>query len=97
MKKHKESHISDVIKQMLKRYRIDTQFQEMDIEAKWEEIVGPMIAKHTTSIELKNKTLYVHFDNPTLKNEVFLQKSALLGKVNEYFERVVAEKIFIGS
>jgi len=97
MKKNKESHISDVIQQMLKRYRIDNKLQEMDISAKWEEIVGPMISKHTTSIELKNKTLYVHFDNPTLKNEVFLQKSSLLGKVNEYFERVVAEKIFIGS
>jgi hypothetical protein len=36
-------------------------------------------------------------DNPVLKNEVFLQRNELLGKVNEYYQKVVAEKIFVSS
>lgn len=96
-KENKDNHISAVIDAMYKRYRLDTKLDEMSIEKDWEMIVGKLIAKYTTEISLKSKTLYIKMDNPVLKNEVYLQRNQVLGKVNEYYQKVVAEKIFVSS
>jgi predicted nucleic acid-binding Zn ribbon protein len=96
-KEKKDNHISSVIQAMYKRYHLDSKLDEMSIEKDWEQIVGKLIAKYTTDITLKSKTLYIKVDNPVLKNEVFLQRNELLRKVNEYYQKVVAEKIFVSS
>jgi hypothetical protein len=94
--KDKDPSIASVLQNMYKRYRLDVKASELNIKKDWESIVGPLISKHTVQIELKSKTLYLKFDNPPLKNEMFLQRDLLLAKVNEHFGIVVAEKIFVG-
>ena len=56
-----------------------------------------MITKHTTEITLKDKTLYIKVDNPPLKNEIYLQKHLVVGKINEFYGEVLVEKIFVSS
>jgi predicted nucleic acid-binding Zn ribbon protein len=93
----KDNHISSVIDAMYKRYHLDSKLDELHIERDWESIVGKLFAKYTTELSLKGKTLYIKVDNPVLKNELFLQRNELLGKVNEFYQRVVVEKIFVSS
>jgi hypothetical protein len=91
----KESKIADVIQAMYKKYRLNQKMTEVKLVNTWEKIAGPLIAKHTTELKLVNKTLYVSFDNPPLKNEMFYRRFALMEAVNAEFGAVVVEKIFI--
>jgi hypothetical protein len=96
-KKDKDINIASILEQMFKRYKLDTKQKEMKIRSEWGNIFGPMILKHTQEITLKDKTLYLKVDNAPLKNEIFLQRQTVIGKVNEYFEEVWIEKIYVSS
>jgi hypothetical protein len=95
--KDKDISIGSILEQMYKRYRLDTKALESKIQKDWGEIFGTMITKHTTEITLKDKTLYIKVDNPPLKNEIYLQKHLVVGKINEFYGEVLVEKIFVSS
>jgi len=95
--KDKDISITSVLQQMYKRYRLDAKALETKIQQDWLEIFGPMIKKHTSEIKLKDKTLYLKVDNPPLKNEIYLQRHLVIGKINEFYGEVVLEKIFVSS
>jgi len=92
----KEKSIADVVKRMNDRYHLTQKHNEIELVKQWGEIVGQLIAKHTASVSIKGKTLYVTFDQAPLKNEMFLQRETLMQKVNERMGAGFVEKIFIG-
>ena len=95
--KNKDINISSVIEAMYKRYRLDAKVHELKIKTDWEDIFGKLISKHTTNLEMRGKTLYITIDNGPLKNEMFLQRDLIIEKLNEYYEEVIIEKVFIQS
>ena len=92
----KEKGIADVVKRMNDRYHLTQKHNEIELVKHWNDIVGPLIAKHTASVTIKGKTLYASFDQAPFKNEMFLQREVLLQKVNEKMGVGFIEKIFIG-
>jgi predicted nucleic acid-binding Zn ribbon protein len=78
------------------RYHLTQKHNEIELVKVWEEIVGHLIAKHTASISMRGKTLYVSFDQAPLKNEMFLQREVLMKNVNDRMGAGFIEKIFIG-
>ncbi len=91
----KEKGIKDVIDAMHKKYRMTQKVNEVRLVNAWATITGPLISKHTSEIRLVNKTLYVSFDNPPLKNEMMYRRFALIEAVNKELGATVVEKIFI--
>ena len=92
----KEKALTDVIKRLYDKYRITQKMDEIELVKLWSEIVGPLIAKHTSKIEMRGKTLYVSFDQAPLKNEMFMQREQLRLNINERLVPNFVEKIFIG-
>lgn len=92
---HKEKNISEVLDQMYQKYKLNSKLEEVKLNESWEKIVGPLIFKHTTKIQLKGKTLYVSFDEAVLKNEMFYRREELAKSVNDFFGRIIVEKVFV--
>lgn len=95
--KNKGIDINSILDNMYKRYHLDSKVIEMKIKEEWGNLFGEIIQKHTSEITMKDKTIYIKVDNPPLKNELFLQRHLIIGKINEHFGEVVVEKIFIAS
>lgn len=93
---NKEKNIGDVLNKMMDKYRLKSKFNEIELVKVWEEIAGKLVAKHTTKLEIKGKTLYVWFDQAPLKNEMFLRRDQLLNAINDKMGQGFIEKIFIG-
>lgn len=91
----KERNIGDVIQAMYEKYRMTQKISEVRIKEAWEKITGPMISKHTLEIKLVNKTLYLRFDNPPLKDEMMYRRQSLIDAVNTELGSGTVEKIFI--
>ena len=53
-----------------------------ELRQKWPSLVGPMIAKHTTELFIKDKTLFIRFDSAPLKQEVHMMRSKLKNHLN---------------
>ncbi|MGE0615164.1 MAG: DUF721 domain-containing protein [Bacteriovoracia bacterium] len=65
--------------------------------ARWEEAVGPQIAKHSRAVSVKNGVLWVEVDHPIWRSELHHRKAQILEMLNrlpvEPTEEVPEEKI----
>ncbi len=93
---NKEKNIGDVLNKMMDKYKLTSKMHEIELVNVWEEITGKLIAKHTTKLEMRGKTLYVWFDQAPLKNEIFLRRDQLMKTINDRMGADFIEKIFIG-
>jgi predicted nucleic acid-binding Zn ribbon protein len=93
---NKEKNIGEVLNKMMDKYRLTSKMHEIELVKVWEEITGVLVAKHTTKLEMRGKTLYVWFDQAPLKNEIFLRRDQLLKAINDRLGENFIEKIFIG-
>lgn len=83
MSRHNEYKLKDAIDLLLKTYKLDEKLDEKKLISSWNNIMGKMIANHTTDIYIKNKQLIVHLDSAALKNELLLSKSKIITLLNE--------------
>ena len=98
IKKQKPTHhttISDVLGKINSRYLFASKFTEIDLEKIWPEIVGPNVANCTSGIRVIKGTIYIKFDNPAVKNEMFNRREQLIKAINTGLGRNQIQKIFI--
>ena len=69
---------------------------ELDITTGWDEIAGPMIARHTVSVRLRRGRLSVNVDSAPLRQELNFMREALKELLNRRAGRVVVEEIVLG-
>lgn len=86
--------LSDAIKEFLKKSRLKTGIQAMQIEEVWEQIMGKTVAKYTDKIQIINQTLFITTNVAPLKNELLYQRDTILKRVNDALgERVIKEVV----
>ncbi|HNX06580.1 MAG TPA: DUF721 domain-containing protein [Bacteroidales bacterium] len=90
-----EKPLKDVIRQLIEYYRLDRKLNEATMIEKWEEIVGKMIAQHTTKLHVDKRVLYIELDSSIVRNELNLIKSEILKRLNGYFNKPYIDKIIL--
>lgn len=83
MRHKKTEALSDVLSNYMNINGIDAKIKEVHIINSWEEIVGKMIARSTTRIEIKNGVLFVYLRSSVIKNELRLLKEGLIKALND--------------
>ena len=93
---HNAIHISQAIQELLKTQHLKPKFDEANVIASWERIVGKAIAKRTKRIYIRNKVLFVELQSPSLKHDLGYHKSHMLELFKKEFgEGVVGEIVFM--
>lgn len=89
-----EVSIGDALKDFLKKSRLKSGVQAMQVEEAWEKIMGKTIANYTDKIEIRNATLFISTSVAPLKNELLYQKEKIIQRVNEALgEKVISEVV----
>lgn len=83
MSKKEEKPLKDLVNQMLRAYGLGDRLDEMSLVKSWEEVVGVMIARHTTEIYFKKGVLFVQLDSAPLRQELSYAKTKLVERLNE--------------
>ena len=78
----KAQPLKNILSEYLNREPIKKINNIINIQNIWTEVVGKTISINTEIIEVKNKTLLVKTKNPIWRNELSLQKTDLLKKLN---------------
>lgn len=68
---------------------------EMAVKQKWKEIVGPMLANSVKSMNLVNKVLYVNVYSATVRNELVMSKSVIVGRINKELKQFLVKDIVV--
>jgi len=89
-----EVSIGDALKEFLKKSKLKSGVQALQIKDAWESIMGKTIANYTDKIEIINATLFISTTVAPLKNELIYQKAKIIERVNEALgERVINEVV----
>ena len=84
-KKDDIQHIGQAIRQMLNEYHIKSRFDEANLVASWERLVGKPVAKRTRKVYVRNKVVFVELDSPSMKHDLNLHKSHILEVFSKEF------------
>jgi predicted nucleic acid-binding Zn ribbon protein len=90
-----EKPLKEVIREFVEHYRLEKKLNEVTLIEKWEEVVGKMIAKHTTNIHIDKCILYVEVDSSIVRSELNLIKTAIILRLNGYFKKPMIDKIVL--
>jgi predicted nucleic acid-binding Zn ribbon protein len=95
MRKSNTQKIGDVIKEYLEESGLKRKLNKSRIINHWEELVGKAVAKRTTSVYIKNKTLFVSFNSSVVKNELLMMRQQIIDTLNKYAGETIIENIVI--
>lgn len=87
--------IGDAIQQFLREYKSSDKLKEAKINSEWAKIVGPVFSKHTVSIYLKQRYLYVRMDAASVKHELYMARNILIRAINKELGEEAIEKIIL--
>lgn len=89
-----EMTIGQAIQAFLKKSRLKSGIQALQIEQVWEKLMGKTIARYTESIQIVNSTLFIRTNVGPLKQELMYQKEKIVERVNEALgEKVIKEVV----
>lgn len=94
-KRQNSQSLGEVIQQYIKNSGIQPKLDEATIIAKWEEIVGKMIARGTNDIYLKNRKLFIKFSSAALRQEISYSKTKLADNVNEAIGHKAVDEVIL--
>ena len=80
---HNSKKVGDVMRKVLSNSPLGTKLKEYQVVSLWNKLLGPSIAKHTSSIFVKNRVLYVTLDSSVMRQELHYGKSKIITMINE--------------
>ncbi len=83
MKYKDAKSIGEIMSEYLNASRLDDVANARRLESMWGEIVGDYINRQTTNRFVKDRKLYVAISSAPLRNELMLNRAALVVRLNE--------------
>lgn len=93
MRKQKAEPLGSLIRQMMREEGLETPYNEYRLIEAWPEVMGQGIASYTTSIQIRNRVLYVRMSSSVIRAELMSSRKNLVHRLNEYIGAQVIENI----
>lgn len=82
MKRNNIEQIGDVLRQFLRQQGLETPLNEYRLVDAWKDVVGPVIARYTTNLFIKNQVLYVSLSSSVIRQELMMGREMLIRNLN---------------
>jgi len=97
MRKQKyDSNLGDILEKLFDAYGWTEKMDGIRITNVWEKVVGSIFAKHSTNLYVKNRKLYVFLDSSVLRNELHMERTEIVKKLNLEIGKKVIDEIILG-
>ncbi|MBO4362739.1 MAG: DUF721 domain-containing protein [Paludibacteraceae bacterium] len=83
MKRTEAQTLGSVLTEWIRMNNLEKPLLEHRVVEQWGEILGPMIARYSRDIEIKDGMLRVRITNAALRQELFDQRFRLIQKLND--------------
>ena len=95
MKRTNSEAVGDLIRQYLRQQGLESPLNEYRLIAGWEHVMGPIIARYTKEVIIRNQTLYVQLTSPVIRQELHMQRRELTARLNAYAgAQVIVDIVF---
>lgn len=93
MKKQEPLSIKEIIAQFIDVNDMGQKLDETQLIRLWPKIAGETVNAYTQSLQVRNRTLYVHLSSAVLRNELMMLRNELLRRYTEEFSHPVIDNI----
>lgn len=83
MFRRKVRSIAELLPEFLRNEGLETPLQQKRLIDSWDTVVGAPIAAYCREKFIKNQTLFVRISNPSLRNDLMMNRSILVRRLNE--------------
>lgn len=87
--------LGDAIGQLFKQEKLDVKISQFTVKNSWKEIVGEVVASHTTEIYFNDKIVFITLNSAALKHELSFRKDVLINNINKFCGYKLVESIVI--
>ena len=95
MKRTNTEAVGDLIHQFLRQQGLEAPLNEYRLIQGWEHVMGPIIARYTKDLVIRNQTLYVQLSSPIIRQELHMQRRQLATRLNAYVgAQVIVDIVF---
>ncbi len=95
MKRSEFQSLGSAIREYLKEEKIDGKIAEIEAVNMWESIIGKQIARATSSIYIKEGTLYIHLKSSIVRNELMMMRNDIMQVMNQRVGSRVVKAIIL--
>lgn len=93
MKRVKEQPLGLLIRQFLREEGLESPLNEYRAVSSWNKLMGDVVARYTASVNLRNGTLFVSLRNPALRQNLLMQRTDIMQKINDHVGAQVVQNI----
>lgn len=79
----KPQPLGDLVRELLRLRGLETPLLQRRLLAAWDKVCGPTIARYTKEKTIRNQTLFVKIDNPSLRQDLSMMRSQLVRRLND--------------
>jgi len=84
--------IKSLILRNLRNQGLETPLLQKRLIDAWPEVAGELINRYTSSLAIRNQTLYVHLNNPALRADLSMQRADYVRRLNAHVgSQVIAD------
>ncbi len=92
------NRLDDILNATRKRFpALGKRLDEAEALSRWDQAVGPLIAKHARAIRVQDSVLWVEVDHPIWKNELHLRKRQILELLNAGKTDLIGDVLFLDA
>ncbi|NAY90477.1 DUF721 domain-containing protein [Muricauda sp. JGD-17] len=97
MAKRHSSHIplSEALSEFIKENKLQKGMDKVDAKDAWAKLMGNGVNNYTSSVELKNETLYISLTSSVLREELSMGKTKIIAMINEELGRELVKKLVL--
>lgn len=95
MRKSTDQPFSSAFRDWLRQEGMDNRFDATALVSAWPELMGPMIARHTREVQLRDGVLFVSVDSAPLRQELTQSRDKVIKTLNDHAgSEMVREIVF---
>ncbi|MCB0794142.1 MAG: DUF721 domain-containing protein [Flavobacteriales bacterium] len=92
-KRSNELSLGEAIQDMVRELGLQERLDAAEVVTIYDEVVGPLIARHTRRVALKRGTLIIEVDSSPLRQEISYLKEDIRSRINERMKRQVVTSV----
>ncbi len=87
--------LGDAINELFHQEKLDVKISQFTVKNSWHEIVGDIVAKATSEISFKDKTIFVSMQSAALKHELSFRKDDIIASINKFCGYKLVDQLVI--
>ncbi len=95
IRKETDKPLKAIIEELLLLYGWKDHLDSVKLMEGWEKVVGRVISKHTTKLEVRNGVLYATLDSSVMRNEVHMVRKRIADELNHKLGRKLIKEIIL--